>query len=98
MVDEAKNHVSTGHNNQQFNFMHSEYKQSRAIFLLDVLEHIEPSDEDNLKNISASLSKHGIVYLGMPSLESQTYAQHLLKRTCELQIWLGFPAIYKQIF
>ena len=65
--------------------MHSEYKTKQdAIFLLDVLEHIEPSDEDQfLKNISASLSKHGVCILGMPSLESQTYASASSKEgTC----------------
>ena len=77
MVDEAKkSRFNKDIIIQQFNFMHSEYKTKQdAIFLLDVLEHIEPSDEDQfLKNISASLSKHGVCILGMPSLESQTYA------------------------
>ncbi|NDB42595.1 MAG: class I SAM-dependent methyltransferase [Actinobacteria bacterium] len=46
-----------------------------GIFSLDVLEHIEKQDEENfLKNICASLSDHGSLIIGIPSLESQTYA------------------------
>jgi 2-polyprenyl-3-methyl-5-hydroxy-6-metoxy-1,4-benzoquinol methylase len=46
-----------------------------GIFALDVLEHIEPSDERVfLINLVHSLAPHGAVVLGMPSLESQAYA------------------------
>ena len=46
-----------------------------AIYSLDVLEHIVPAQEDLfLRNILASLNKHGVLVVGMPSLESQTYA------------------------
>ncbi len=46
-----------------------------GIFSLDVLEHIEKSDEDLfLLNICKSLDDHGSLIIGMPSLESQTYA------------------------
>lgn len=44
-------------------------------YCLDVLEHIDPDKEDLfLKNITASMTAHGILIVGSPSLESQTYA------------------------
>lgn len=44
-------------------------------FSLDVLEHISSEHEDAyMKNIVASLSDHGALIIGMPSLESQQYA------------------------
>ena len=46
-----------------------------GIFSLDVLEHVQQSDEDVfLKNTCLSLKSHGALIIGMPSLESQTYA------------------------
>jgi 2-polyprenyl-3-methyl-5-hydroxy-6-metoxy-1,4-benzoquinol methylase len=46
-----------------------------GIYALDVLEHIDPKDEDRfLSNLVQSLAPHGAVVLGMPSLESQAYA------------------------
>ena len=46
-----------------------------AIYSLDVLEHIKPSDEDIfLRNMLKSLRQDGTVIIGMPSLESQKYA------------------------
>jgi 2-polyprenyl-3-methyl-5-hydroxy-6-metoxy-1,4-benzoquinol methylase len=46
-----------------------------GIFALDVLEHIEPKEEKTfLDNLVGSLAPHGVVVLGMPSLESQIYA------------------------
>jgi 2-polyprenyl-3-methyl-5-hydroxy-6-metoxy-1,4-benzoquinol methylase len=46
-----------------------------GIYALDVLEHIDPRDEDRfLSNLVQSLAPHGAVVLGMPSLESQAYA------------------------
>ena len=46
-----------------------------GIFSLDVLEHVQQSDEDTfLKNTCLSLKSHGALIIGMPSLESQTYA------------------------
>ena len=48
---------------------------SDAIYSLDVLEHISVNHEDIfIKNIINSLSDDGVVILGMPSIESQTYA------------------------
>jgi 2-polyprenyl-3-methyl-5-hydroxy-6-metoxy-1,4-benzoquinol methylase len=46
-----------------------------AIFSLDVLEHIAPEHEHRfLTHASASLDTNGAMIIGMPSLESQTYA------------------------
>ena len=46
-----------------------------GIYALDVLEHIEPRQEKAfLDNLVGSLAPHGVVVLGMPSLESQPYA------------------------
>lgn len=44
-------------------------------YALDVLEHIEPADEDRvLSNITASLIGDAVAIIGSPSLESQVYA------------------------
>lgn len=49
--------------------------QFDGIFALDVLEHIAPDRERVfLSNMLASLTPHGAVILGMPSLESQEHA------------------------
>ncbi|GIL00714.1 MAG: hypothetical protein BroJett030_06130 [Alphaproteobacteria bacterium] len=46
-----------------------------AIYALDVLEHIAPDQEHLfLENAMASLAAHGVVIIGLPSLESQAYA------------------------
>lgn len=46
-----------------------------AAYALDVIEHINPSDElVFVENIVKSLSSEGFLILGSPSLESQTYA------------------------
>lgn len=51
-----------------------------AAYSLDVLEHIPKENEHAfLKNIVSSLTKEGVVIIGMPSLESQTYASPLSK-------------------
>lgn len=51
-----------------------------AAFSLDVLEHI-PKEQDDVyfTNIAASLTDSGVLIVGMPSLESQTYASPLSK-------------------
>lgn len=47
----------------------------QGVFALDVLEHIEPEDENRFMcNVLRSLALDGVVILGMPSLESQQYA------------------------
>lgn len=51
-----------------------------AAYTLDVLEHIAKEDErDFLANIVQSLVPEGVLIVGMPSLESQTYASPLSK-------------------
>ena len=51
-----------------------------GIFSLDVLEHVQQSDEDAfLKYTCLSLKSHGALIIGMPSLESQTYASEASK-------------------
>lgn len=46
-----------------------------AAYSLDVLEHIPAEREDTfLSNIAAALEDHGVLIIGMPSLESQAYA------------------------
>ena len=51
-----------------------------AAYSMDVIEHIQPSDEDTfLSNIAKSVNKHGIVIIGTPSLESQAYASEISK-------------------
>lgn len=49
-----------------------------GIYALDVLEHIRPEDETQfLKNLTTSLAIHGVVVIGIPSLESQAYASEI---------------------
>jgi 2-polyprenyl-3-methyl-5-hydroxy-6-metoxy-1,4-benzoquinol methylase len=44
-------------------------------FTLDVLEHIEARDEDRfIANIARSLTPHGVLIVGSPSIQSQAYA------------------------
>jgi 2-polyprenyl-3-methyl-5-hydroxy-6-metoxy-1,4-benzoquinol methylase len=44
-------------------------------YALDLLEHIPPDREDVfLTNLSESLTSHGVLVLGTPSLQSQAYA------------------------
>jgi 2-polyprenyl-3-methyl-5-hydroxy-6-metoxy-1,4-benzoquinol methylase len=50
-------------------------KNFDGIYLMDVLEHIQPSDENSfILNILSSLAPSGVVVIGAPSLESQVYA------------------------
>lgn len=58
------------------NFLDAPLKQNfDAIYSLDVLEHIDARDEDRfLSNICSCLDETGAMIIGMPSLESQTYA------------------------
>lgn len=51
-----------------------------AIYSLDVIEHINPEDTETfLANISESLKDKGVVIIGSPSLESQSYASEISK-------------------
>ena len=46
-----------------------------AAYSLDVLEHIEPNDEDRfISNIADSLTDTGTLIVGSPSIQSQAYA------------------------
>lgn len=46
-----------------------------AVYALDVLEHVEPADEDAfMHNIGRALGSFGTCIIGMPSLEAQPYA------------------------
>lgn len=46
-----------------------------AVYALDVLEHIDPANEDlAMQHICMMLKPHGVCIIGMPSLESQAYA------------------------
>ncbi len=54
--------------------------QYDAAYSLDVLEHIPKKEERKfIENIVKSLSKTGTLIIGMPSLESQSYASPLSK-------------------
>jgi 2-polyprenyl-3-methyl-5-hydroxy-6-metoxy-1,4-benzoquinol methylase len=51
-----------------------------GIFSLDVLEHIDPTEEDKFMiNICESLKLTGVTIIGMPSIESQIFASPLSK-------------------
>lgn len=51
-----------------------------GIYMLDVLEHIPADQEEQLLlNLSKVLTSHGMIIIGMPSLESQEYASPLSK-------------------
>ena len=46
-----------------------------AAYSLDVIEHIDPKDEDRfMTNLVDSLTPNGVAVIGAPSLESQVYA------------------------
>jgi 2-polyprenyl-3-methyl-5-hydroxy-6-metoxy-1,4-benzoquinol methylase len=54
--------------------------QYDGIYLLDVLEHIEPKDEEAfLRNLIQALQPNGTMIVGMPTLESQVYASAISK-------------------
>ncbi len=51
-----------------------------AAYSLDVIEHIRQADEDCfLENIARSLHAQGVLIIGTPSLNSQTYASQYSK-------------------
>jgi 2-polyprenyl-3-methyl-5-hydroxy-6-metoxy-1,4-benzoquinol methylase len=46
-----------------------------ALYALDVLEHVPPSEEDAfMRSMLAALDPYGVAIIGMPSLESQAHA------------------------
>jgi 2-polyprenyl-3-methyl-5-hydroxy-6-metoxy-1,4-benzoquinol methylase len=57
-----------------------EFKLFDAAYALDVIEHIEPDQEQGfIQNIMQCLDDSGILILGCPSLESQIYASEVSK-------------------
>jgi 2-polyprenyl-3-methyl-5-hydroxy-6-metoxy-1,4-benzoquinol methylase len=52
-----------------------------GMYALDVLEHISSGQEDQfLRHIVQGLDEHGVLIIGMPSLESQNYASAISKQ------------------
>ncbi|MDA8140268.1 MAG: class I SAM-dependent methyltransferase [Desulfobacteraceae bacterium] len=50
-------------------------KHFDAVYLLDVLEHVQAQAEDQfLRHVTRSLGPDGVCIVGLPSLESQAYA------------------------
>tara|TARA_Y100000031_G_scaffold96823_1_gene106265 strand:- start:420 stop:1082 length:663 start_codon:yes stop_codon:yes gene_type:complete len=77
LIDECKSMVKN--DNISFEIMDisesSVYPPKDAAYMLDVLEHVEKEDEENLLiNVSKSIELEGVCIIGMPSLESQIYA------------------------
>ena len=55
-------------------------KKFDAVYSLDVLEHIKKSKEIMfIKNCKKSLKPHGVMIVGMPSIESQKYTSKTSK-------------------
>ena len=55
-------------------------QQFESAYSLDVLEHILPQDEDRfITNTVDSLTDQGVLIIGSPSLQSQTYASRASK-------------------
>lgn len=78
-INEAKQNISKRKNIQDVihhDLLEMEFqKKYDAIYLLDVLEHIDPENEQIfLNNLCKSLNPNGVAIIGMPSLESQEYA------------------------
>lgn len=75
-----------------------------AIYLLDVLEHVDPDQEGVfLRNLCKRLGAHGVMIVGLPSLESQAYAspvsasQHINCKTREgLRETMGY--LFENVF
>lgn len=79
-------------------------KNFDGAFALDVLEHIDPKQEDLfMSNIAKSLSGGGVAIIGMPSLQSQAYASaasrlgHVNCKTGDDLVALGRKH-FKQVF
>jgi cyclopropane fatty-acyl-phospholipid synthase-like methyltransferase len=70
-----------------------------GIFSLDILEHIEKSDEDKfMRNTLDSLSKNGVCIGGMQSLESQVYASEISKKQVNCKSGNEFKSFMKKYF
>jgi cyclopropane fatty-acyl-phospholipid synthase-like methyltransferase len=59
-----------------FEFRENAYRPKvDGIFLVDVIEHIFPSEEDSfMANISASLNEQGVALIGTPNKSAEQYA------------------------
>ena len=78
-IDQAKRHMGDLLRNvtfQAYDFLDEPVpNRYDGCFALDVLEHIDPAQEDLfLRNVVSTLTEHGVFVCGMPSLESQAYA------------------------
>lgn len=71
-----------------------------AIYCLDVMEHISPSEEAAfLRNITRMLTEDGVLIVGMPSLESQVYASEGSKaHHCNCKTEQGFRESLERYF
>lgn len=55
-------------------------KKFDGIYALDVLEHVPREKEESfMSNIVRSITEHGVLVIGMPSIQSQKYASALSK-------------------
>jgi len=76
----------------------------QAAFALDVLEHIQPEEEDLfLRNCLQSLDSDGVMIIGMPSLESQVFASRASKEghvNCKsgVQLKRDMSKYFKNVF
>jgi hypothetical protein len=78
-IEQAKQHI--GPHRKNINFIDHDILDGPlandfdGCFALDVLEHLDPTQEDLfLRTVHASLHEHGVFIVGIPSLESQAYA------------------------
>ncbi|PCJ20503.1 MAG: methyltransferase type 11 [Gammaproteobacteria bacterium] len=88
-IDFYKSHIDDAVNNVSPHFQNIEFRGHDILdgpvsegfdgaFSLDVLEHIDPEQEDlYMKNVVDSLNDSGVFVVGMPSLESQAYASEV---------------------
>lgn len=52
-----------------------------AIYLIDVIEHIDPKEEARfMENLSASLNDHGVILIGTPNKTADPYASEWSKK------------------
>lgn len=94
-VEDAQKHVSPVAPNIDF-VVHDMVQAPmetpfRGAYTLDVFEHLLPEQSHVfLSNVADSLTDHGVLVLGTPSLESQVYASEETKKGAyQLQIRQG---------
>lgn len=75
-------------------------RQFDAVYCLDVMEHIEPVQEEIfIRHLLQALKPTGVLLVGMPSLQSQAYASPQSKEghvNCKDQS--AFKALFKRYF